>query len=593
MSALFNRTVIQYGTFRFPVETETTNLIIRPEWDGAERTAVANTYEITLYTTLANINDNQVRAIVQQLSKPAFPFLYQGTGLGVQVNIGNRTDLAWGPKPQVISVKPLGGGNAVGLTWTVKLSIPDFAGHENYRGQLMEFNFGLTYDVDASGFTNRVYSGYCRIPMTRAGSPLNRKVIDSVDRFREDINPPLMLNFRRASRTFTISPDKRTLEFRIVDEELRPNVPPPDVLHAEASHSMNSTPGKLYEWTATLSATYEVVPGRVTSAIRAFFALLRDRVGWSMHALKLAGGPTSPPPPPGVAPGNQIQNIPNKPSIIPITFTLNEPEIYGNTKVSLACTYRINGASLKDMLTASGLWRPTPDSNYKLWAASVAIPQSPRGYAQLVFAPGSDSIVDLGQSVVEVDLRNGGGRGPLPVNTLPPGIFPPPRPETSWLSWKNSIYLESNNGLVKVNLLDDKNKNAKPEDLMFGNGFAAAGGAVAGLILPKTPGFFYEPPPKAAEHETNFQLRSEWAWITMFGSATRAGYPIECPTLLKWGDQKLYPANRTNKGEGFWCGVVGNCGVPVHGARWKLRFFCPKIPDKGDLPVPKDPFDNS
>jgi len=81
---------IRYGTYTFGVETETTSLSVVPVFDEAGRAVKHNKYTFTIETVLAGADslDASVRRIVQQLTKPAYPFAYTGRGLGVSVNIG-------------------------------------------------------------------------------------------------------------------------------------------------------------------------------------------------------------------------------------------------------------------------------------------------------------------------------------------------------------------------------------------------------------------------------------------------------------------------------------------------------------------------
>ena len=208
------------------METVTTGISVVPEYDAAGRTVVHNTYTWTIETYLTGTaTDAAVRAAVQQLTKPAYPFRYTNRGLGVVVNIGSVRDVVWGPKPISCDVVPLGAGNGVKLVWKVAARIPDCA-DAVYSFAMAEWNYTIQYSIDATGYSRRTHTGFVRIPVTRT-SPSSRSIPDSADAYRERINPPLPRGFRRIPGEFTLSMDKARLDFSIVDEQLPPNILPP------------------------------------------------------------------------------------------------------------------------------------------------------------------------------------------------------------------------------------------------------------------------------------------------------------------------------------------------------------------------------
>lgn len=626
--------VIRYGNYAFNETALTTGLSVVPRFDAAGRTVVANVYNLTIQTTIGGAPmDASVRSIVRQLTKPGFPLIYSGTGLGVSVNIGQVRDSAWGPKPVSCDVKPLGGGNAVTLTWKVQFELPDCA-DAVYSFQMCEMNFALSFAIDDSGYTTRRYSGFVRVPMTRI-VPNSRNLPDSVDYYREQINPPMIVGFRRVPGTFSISPDKCRLDFDIQDIELGYNVPPPGIVHAEASHTVSSVPGKLVNWNCTLSATYEaaVGSGATASTCRsAFFALLKDRVGATLKSIGGFGGNTTPTGGGGFGGngggGARLETY--NAAVIPVSFTIDEPNLYGRPTVRFSCTYSVAGLDLKSMLAASGQFRPVPGSSWKLWAASMENTLGPRGHANLVFSPGEDSLVDLCGPLKLVDLRNNSGNPRTGVASIPPGIFPAPTASTSWLGWENAIHLEADHNTVPVVTLRNGRYagelinaavNTAVNGAIGGSGNPApeaGNGAIFGGVFggqPSTPHTQGPdvPPPAGLKWDLpkpnswlakniakmgavggDTQWRKQACWLYMIGKAARAGFAVTCPYIIRWGKAKVVPANRRDKGEGFWASAVGDAGgIPVFAGRWKLRYWCEEIPPGFDLPVSQPPQSSS
>lgn len=593
MAELPTNSVISYGAYTFPSNVETTSISIVPQYDAAGRTVIYNRIKLSLRAVLTGFAiDAAVRAVAQVLTKPAYPFRYVGSGYGLVVNVGGVRDVVWGPKPLDASVKPLGGGHAAELTWTVEVCIPD-GPSARYDLAPMEFYFTLAYDVDASGYTTRTYEATVRIPQTRA-FPTARTIQDSADRLLEQITPALLPGFRRVPGGHTLSPDKCSLTAYCTDVQMPPNVPPAGVVDCAASHSLSSTPGNWQMWSGTLEASYEIARNGVATvavARDAFFALAKDRINHTIDTISRAepvelrtGG----------ADGRR-----NRPTVIPVSFTMTEPEIYGRTKARFSLSYRVVGANLKTMLQASGMWRPVPGTNWFTWAESMGPVIGPRGHAGLIFSPNDDRIVDLLQPVPPnlglLGSLNSRGAG---ATAIPAGVFPDPTPEQSWISYTCAVFVETANGVVRVTGLPTKPREAAGD--VYGPASQAAAGIATGIVAgiwdagAATSPFFFPPPRQAAQQndggtdkKQSPQRRArQTSVLWMIGHALRVKYAIPAPTADKWGDATLTPANRQDRGEGFWSAVVGNVIWPVTAAKWRLRYEMDTVPAAGAPVLP-------
>jgi len=594
MSQLTDPGRITYGGFTFPVETQTTGIIVRPVLDSAGRTVIYNEITVSLRARLSGpLMDTQTRLIERQLTKTAFPFIYSGRGFGLAVNVSEARDVLWGPIPGPVEIKPLGGGQAVELKWSVTIHIPDGPG-ARYRFAPLEFSFGLTFDVDDAGYTTRTYAGFLRVPMTR-NAPNVRTLPDSVDEYREDVYPPLLPGFRRTPGSWVIAASKSRVDFTVTDEQMAPNFPPPGVIRATASGRITSTPGKLLEWTGVVEGDYEIArngTASVAAARNAFFALVKDRVNHTIDTISRLA--TTELRADGTGPGT-------KPCVAPVSFMMAEPDIYGRTRVQYSLTYKVTGANLRSMLQASGLWRPVPGSNWKLWSASLGTVLSARGHAGLIFSPNDDRIVDLLQpGPMQHDLSNRRGQVGTDFRTIPQDVFPEPSPDSSWLSYTNHVYVETDSGVVEVRTLPTEPRTAAGD--LGGAGLSA--GAAAGIAAGAIDGLwtaggaaspFYFPPPRTPSQQRKGGLDKKQApqrrarqggALVMVGSAVRVKFAIPQPTATRWGDATLTPANRPDRGEGFFTGVVGNAIWPVTAARWRLRFLMDTVPSDGVAVVP-------
>jgi hypothetical protein len=594
MAELPDDGLVRYGGFTFPANTETTGITVIPQYDQAGRTVVYNRIKINLRCVLAGTAiDVAVRNVVRILSKPAFPFFYAGRGYGLGVNVGGVRDVVWGPKPSEATVKPLGGGNAVELTWSVEVAIPDCA-DARYQFGALEYNFSLNYDIDASGYTTRTYSGHLRVPMTRR-APNDRRLPDSVDSYREDVYPPLILGFRRIPGSWAINAAKDTINFSCQDVQMPPTAPWPGIVECSADHTLSCPPRQFYIWNGTISGTYEVArngTATIADARNAFFQLVKDRINYTRRTL--AGG------------GSELRTSgasKSSATVMPVSFSMTEPNIYGRTVAKFSLSYAVNNAKLQDMLVASGMWRGAPGGrDFKGWADSLkGTVMSARGHAGLTFSVNDDRIVDLCQpGPVTLDL---GGRTPgrdFGSGPIPPDVFPEPDPDSSWVVYTNSIYLETDNGTVEVRTLPTEAREAGGD--LYGGATPAATnaglGAFEGIYTAgqQTSPFFFPPPRKPDEQKKGGldkkqppQRRARQSGaLYMIGRAVRIRYAIPSPTATRWGTATLTPANRADRGEGFWTGVIGNAVWPVSAARWRLRYLI-DLPPSGTPPVLPSP----
>lgn len=597
MSNLADIGRIEYNGFRFPVGTETVSVAAVPQWDDARRTVVYTKFTLTIKTRLVRSNlDYAMADLVARLTAPAAPFHYTSRGVPLVVNVGSVRDVLWGPMPELVELKPLGGGRAVRLTWRVTVHLPSCR-DAVFTGPL-EFNYDLSFSHPLNGSTTRTYRGHIRVAGTRT-APGNRSLPDTADRYREQVFPALPPGFKRTQRDWSLSADKLAADFTVVDEELGPNTPPPGIVECSADHTVASTPGNFSSWTGTLNATYEVARnGRATAADarNAFFALAKDRINHTIEELFRAGS--------GALGGNPVGDgkttRKQEPAVLPVQFTMAEPALYDfGVKCRFSLVYKVVGADLRTMLTAAGLWRPTPDGgDWRKWATYLGDVAGPRGRARLVFDPKEDRIIDLcRRQSVTAELS-----GPRPTvglpqnNPIPSGVFPDPRPDRSWLHYEAAFRLEVNDGTIPVQTLPVK---PLPEH----EGLLGAGGAIAGAVAAGWNGLAPGPLPatdlavqlgaamlKAAGDAVAVTRRKPTAYLYLTGKAVRLKYDIPCPAVTKVGknDVEPVPANRADAGEGFWSSVAGNVGWPVQTARWNLRYLLPELPE-GELPPPGNP----
>jgi hypothetical protein len=641
--------------------TKSMRLTPVPSQDG--RTTIFTKYRITLGDYVKVANDDEAAAILVALQAQGGRFVYAGRSTGnLFVNFaGGPRDVCYGPVVEDLAVTPhtasgaLGaaaGGGVFYIEWTVTVGLPTCA-DAVFAGQIMDWSWTVEYERDSSGYTKRTYQATITIPATRR-NVRDRTIPDSADDYLEQIYPALLPGFRREGPgAWKLSPDKRSGTLTVTDTEMPPNYPPPGVVRAEASHSVGTEGGQWYKWQGTFAATYEIGRGHtVDGAVQDFLRILADRIAETRKAQ-----PFAPPAAPeagggagnglgpavagaglalfpqqgipalgaqlgadhgghfagpgvglgglaGAAGGANAAGKPEKVTIIPWQWNMEDVSIYDRQRVRLSMTYKVAAVEVKEMLTHSGLWRPVPGSNWQRWAAALLPHLSARGIRQLSFDLRDDRIIDLcGPTAPPVG--NGAAAPQFPADPVlaelrsvartaelrgsgrfnPAGdLYAKPTPGGSWLHYVNAILVSGNDGVVIGQTL--------PTNPITGEAVLTTGGArwnpFSGA-LPSTGGGarnVFPPPARPTDGETFFHRRTRpVTYIHMIGAAARVGYAVPCPELTEVNGAEVVRCNREGTGEGFVTQVVGNAFWPVVAARWCHRYAV--LGDvRGDLPVP-------
>ena len=618
MSALSPQGLVSYNGFTFPVETETLGVRITPVPDATGRTVKYTTFGITLRTILVGTTtDSNVLAARRLLTKFGAAFRYEDKGLGgLTINVGTAKDVVWGPKPQELSFKPIAGKNACELVWRVDVAIPDCADAQ-FDGQPMELAYTVTFAVDYAGYTTRTITGHVQVPVHRMGKD-GVYLTDSVDRYRETIVFPLLYGpWKRTFGPWVISPDRTRLDFSVIDTEQGVNAPPPWVVDIKASHSVSTMNRGFGMWVTTISAEYELAkdaPDSLWPLKHFLTVLVKQRkdaavppgtgqlspplptIGLGAVAGGAALSPLPPPPPIPfpVDPGGKPEEMPK--DVIPISFAMNEPEIYGRRKASFSISFS-HSCGLKQILRYNGLWRPV-GGDWSVWSASLAGSAfHPRGYARLEFRADEDQITSLcrAPSTSLVGTRQpqrfpGDGRG---IGELIGSAFPAPTKDLSWIHYEQEIYIETDSGAVPIRLLPDAALTGK--DDVFGSSPDVAGrltpDAMAGIEAAASP---YIPGASQSRLENNITeqaTRRVKPQVVLYlrGKAVRANFQIPAPRLTNIEGIRPIPANRADRGEGFTQkAAFAGPAYPIWRASWNLRYFLPELP-KNPIPLPPNP----
>jgi len=425
----------------------------KPIQDNANRTIKLMEYSVSVdgYVTLpagATSINSTMDSLRRLLTARGGSLTYQGRGFDLVVGpvaggliAGTARDLAWGPVPELLEFQPLGGGRSAKVKWRVKTHIAEIAGGKPRSrksrgnklvpvkdGLLLQFNYETLVGYGEDGYSSLEIRGTLEIPLARNPLQTTRTLPHTADDFRWQVEDRIMdgidlARFRVAKRNFSVSRDKRVLEWDFSMEE-RPYMDmPPECTIARGTYSVR--PAKvgmgLCLWLCTLRATYTVradSPRRV--AWLAFLTMLKFRMdaSWSGFIKKDEQNPRRrffvrnliPPPDPFTAPVTfwaallrSMRKNPSTPESEPvkawlIDFSFDEGMYLDSKTVTFSATWRLT-TMFSHILLASGLWTKLPDTDRdgnNIWATSVRSVSGMQSWLPNRLDPKLDVIVDFG-----------------------------------------------------------------------------------------------------------------------------------------------------------------------------------------------------
>lgn len=595
--------VLSYNGVVFGPYTETVSSSCTPVPDSSGRTIAYNRYVMSFKTVVYTIPsasqtnqysaDKIVTAMRKALTKNGGPFICTGRGIGdFAINVGNVRDVKNGPMPKVLSFQPaVGQQNASIINWQIEFCIPE-CDTAKYKFGPLELNYTVSTQIDKGGYTTRTLSGKFVIPQNRVAVGV-RFSQDCADDYREELVPPLVQGFRRSYGPWTLSEDRATLTFSVIDEEMGKNILPPGCVDARLSTTIQSPPYGVGKFMMTVSGQYEVPKnGSVTSAIAAFqkeVKFYKDNIT-SRMTQELGGK--------------------GKPAIAFLTnYSFTEPNYYGKREVQMTVTMAF--VSSIDQILKTGIWevQQNPGEEWRKWATSMkGSALNIRGNARLVFDVGEDRITDLCDTSPElitvrelVSDRDEFRR----LDDEMRSIFKKPKKDESWYDYRNWLSTERDDGYSPTRTLSQVPLTAKtdfdaPWDILKGfkdvptpgvdgqndsNGGGVGNNLLANIApqlnLAKRQGGQLDNKTKDGETTVERRVRPQ-VYIIMEGYAMRLGYPIPEPTLESVNGVDVIPANRINGPEFFKCVPIFRTPINdqmLYKATWRRRFA-----PVGDLP---------
>jgi hypothetical protein len=503
-------------------------------YDEAQRTVIANDYTLVVVSMIYGSDvageSANIAEIRKTLSLAGQTLILKNVGLSdIQVNGAgqNFDDIQWGPKPKSVVFRGAGGVLAYEVTWTVEFRIFD----QEIVGDLVAFNYGVTYSFDGAGLCTRIIEGYLQVPLNR-GDDGGYDVTETADTFRDNyVNFDIPDGFRRLPQTYRLSPDRTREDFVIIDAQLDcvDESPPPNALIADLDFDLQSQGPGFAQSNITLSGEIEVPSGCLPSAAaRAFVLVALDR--WTKIS--------------------QSFNDTSPALVIPTALHVGRKMFSRKSRFFMSWT--VTGC-LNDLLNQGGIWEPVDGYTTSDWQNSIINSGAwgVRGTAALVYNADNDAIIDLGNSSNEtVDDQTstqstvGQGTGSIfSLDDIDPTV--------SWLHYSNHLRVYR----------DRKVTQHKP----------------AASYTPSNPDSTNNvtnpnanmPQITASNNDVYQDQSTPTDMVLMQGKALRIQFPPAVPNLLTVGGQQVEEIKRVVDGPR----PIGCIfGTTVYAARWAILY---------------------
>lgn len=525
---------LSYNGYEFTAAHNVT-VQVRYKRDSGGRDVIAHEHLITVDFVVANDDgtDAEMEDIRRRLGEAGKTLIFRQKGFGNDL-IVNRTatsqsDIENGPFPEVLEWTPVGNNLAAQVRWQVKVTTAPCSGRARTAG-VQSIDYGMEWVIDEHGETVRTINGSITV--------VARRGISSADQFRNRFIAPTLAGFNRR-QTYTLTEDKRTLNFRIVDSRIpSPNPYAPGMTAMEGTHNVS------------FDAHSGVMVNRVACRIRAH-ANFNPSQTWQIF-LDIAAR--------RLRAAKQRQK-----GAILLTGLDVEEDLFGRAQ-TFAVTWEVI-RELRDFVSESALWEPL-GGDWNLWRLSMEQVFGSRGNR------GLDHLLDVPANDVVVDLCGGNGQANVVINNRQRAPFvgnptrvkhlknDTPDPEYSWLDYKNEVIPHRECPVSRQPIIQQERSTGGEWEVDQGT-------------PPDRPAD-YGPQPEDAIPDKVQSAGMPRYGFRLLGFARRAGHRIPRPAIKTIGSIQAHEVRAVMRQV-----VAGNYfGVPVYQAAWSADYILTGSPGR-------------
>lgn len=526
---------LSYGSVTFSVMRNCTFRYEPRYLDSARRvialdcylSVVARVHGSDATSSTRTRTQSRMDSLVDQLSQSGKRLIIQDIGLGGAIDTGSTTpDIDFGPRPRVISWRPIGGDLVGEVVWECHFTIPPkCASNSINAGEVMSFEYAIAYQTNNEGLLTRVITGHIGIVQFRNGLKIAANPEAAYDKII--FNCPQY--FQPVTFSRQINHARNRIDFVCVHEEQTNEAYPEGIIEADVDQDLENIPPGFINWQGTLSGTMRVAPG-VAKKVAAdkFFIIMFDV---AKHLNDAAGA---------------------KGIVIP------ERIRFGTKKFGRTSRFFVQWrmvACLHEILAKAGIWSSVPGTDYTKWKASMQKIGlfSPRGIGGYRFNANDDVILDLCEQPAKVSIGNDTGYRTTPGGDAKLSLdCPEVTKEKSYLFFKNAIQ-----GVQSQSVILHKIMQAfKPGIATVGDGilapFIGSGGSSS----------------NAEKQDIAQYSGTSEDYVLMTGRALRLKFTPEIPKLESVGGVKLEELGRQVVVEP----EASYFDCPLIGARWAVLY---------------------
>jgi len=464
---------------------------------------------------------------------------------------GNLPDVFTGVESKGLRRAPIGSQLAWECVWECTWRYSNCSDNLRYH-KLLDFASAADYVRDERGFTTRTISATLEVARERNASGEFTKL--DLDRYARRINIDIPPGMRRMSDQTRFNEAKNRIERTVVDKEIDHFPYPNGFTFASLTESFENIPPGFQQFMVTLNGRFRVAKGVNPGRAALWF------LG---HAVQVAGR---------LLENARGRGLGDTAKVVPVKLSLSHDKFTYETTGS--ATLVVSAALIKDILGASTMYDPVPETSYESWIGSL--------YEHGVGDEGGVSKYRFSDSDTKrIGLCVG-------KDTSPPTIGSDRHQFMDPITTKESIQLlcegitEENSYIVYRNRLEyHQNENVqvhhkakKWKGVDTARSAALAGGGVIAMLNPVlAPGVVAGAAAALSSRSANdLQYQGEGdAYVVLSGAATRIGHQPQVPYLKKLpGD---VPFTFVNKNISEVEVVADMFGCPIYTVKWAIAYY--------------------
>lgn len=369
---------LSYAGYTFDGATRITARA-EPVFDPTGRTVMSVKIRIDVLATISATDDgtadtdDRLEWIRAALSEQGKDLIFINKGFGDDLQIGAEQpvhDIDFGPKPEIISWKPIGSSLACEVQWAVTTTISECGqGSHPFEG-VMAMNYTVSSRYDGRGDLSRSIQGFIQI----ANNIVDKKLLDSPDLYRDRYSGRAGPDFRRTNNTWTLNEAKNRVNFNITDEQIAsPNPYPGGAISASGSQksSWSMANGKATSYRVSLNMTID--PARHMPSIDCWNYF--QSVVFNRRESMVAAGAA------------------------PLLDTMDVTENLFGFPIQMSVSFNVLRGKLSEIFAKTALYTPLPGVSWAAWQASVSDHMFSNSgnptVKSLLFMPSDDILINL------------------------------------------------------------------------------------------------------------------------------------------------------------------------------------------------------